>query len=61
MTTQTLRTRKKPVNWHRIGAWAVIAVALVVTIFPFLWMLSTSLNLPDDQYAGVLIPPTLTF
>jgi multiple sugar transport system permease protein len=43
MTTSTL-SRKKPVNWHRIGAWAVIALALVVTISPFLWMLRTALS-----------------
>ncbi|WP_285243213.1 carbohydrate ABC transporter permease [Pseudarthrobacter sp. fls2-241-R2A-127] len=43
MTTQTLPTRKA-LDWHRIGAWAVIAVALAVTIFPFLWMLRTALS-----------------
>jgi len=43
MSTQTLTTRK-PVDWHRIGAWALIALALAVTIFPFLWMLRTALS-----------------
>jgi len=43
MSTQTLTTRK-PVDWHRIGAWALIVLALVVTIFPFLWMLRTALS-----------------
>ena len=43
MTTKTLTTRKA-LDWHRIGAWAVIALALAVTIFPFLWMLRTALS-----------------
>ncbi|TFD93043.1 carbohydrate ABC transporter permease [Cryobacterium lactosi] len=43
MSTQSLTTRK-PVDWHRIGAWALIVLALVVTIFPFLWMLRTALS-----------------
>jgi multiple sugar transport system permease protein len=43
MTTQTLTTRKA-LDWHRIGAWAVIALALALTIFPFLWMLRTALS-----------------
>ncbi|WP_104165250.1 carbohydrate ABC transporter permease [Cryobacterium sp. N22] len=43
MSTQTLTTRK-PVDWHRVGAWTLIVLALVVTIFPFLWMLRTALS-----------------
>ncbi|HET7140666.1 MAG TPA: carbohydrate ABC transporter permease, partial [Arthrobacter sp.] len=43
MSTSTL-TRKKPTNWRHVGAWAVVVVALVVTIAPFLWMLRTALS-----------------
>ena len=42
MTTQTIT--RKPINWRRIGAWALVAVALAVTILPFLWMLRTALS-----------------
>jgi multiple sugar transport system permease protein len=42
MTTQTIT--RKPLNWRRIGAWALVAVALAVTILPFLWMLRTALS-----------------
>lgn len=43
----------------------VIAVALllvggIVMVAPFVWMLSTSLKLPADQYSRSLIPPVLT-
>jgi len=43
MSTHPLTTRK-PVDWHRIGAWALIILAVAVTIFPFLWMLRTALS-----------------
>jgi multiple sugar transport system permease protein len=43
MSTRPLTTRK-PLDWHRIGAWALVALALIVTIFPFLWMLRTALS-----------------
>lgn len=43
MTTQ-IRSTRKSLDWRRIGAWALIIVALVVTIFPFLWMLRTALS-----------------
>ncbi len=43
MTTKTLTTRK-PINWRRIGAWALVVLALIVTILPFLWMLRTAVS-----------------
>ncbi|TAP40474.1 carbohydrate ABC transporter permease [Arthrobacter sp. S39] len=42
MTTQTLTRR--PINWRRASAWALVILALVVTILPFLWMLRTALS-----------------
>jgi multiple sugar transport system permease protein len=52
MTTQILnrtsRNRgtaaRKPVNWRRAGAWALVVVAVLVTVLPFLWMLRTALS-----------------
>ncbi|CAM5618725.1 carbohydrate ABC transporter permease [Mycolicibacterium aubagnense] len=43
----------------------VIAVALLLTggivmVAPFVWMVSTSLKLPADQYSRSLIPPIFT-
>ncbi len=42
MTTQTLT--RKPTNWRRIGAWALVVLALIATILPFLWMLRTAVS-----------------
>ena len=42
MTIQTLT--RKPTNWRRLGAWALVALALIATILPFLWMLRTALS-----------------
>ncbi len=44
----------------------VVAVALLLTggivmVAPFIWMVSTSLKLPADQYSRSLIPPIFTF
>jgi multiple sugar transport system permease protein len=43
----------------------VIAIVLllaggIIMVAPFVWMLSTSLKLPADQYSRTLIPPILT-
>src|SRR6478736_1280775 len=40
----TVPAPRKPVNWRRVGAWALVAVAVAVTIAPFLWMLRTALS-----------------
>ncbi|BCW40271.1 sugar ABC transporter permease [Arthrobacter sp. StoSoilB3] len=57
MTTQTLKVRKA-LNWRRIGAWIAIVVALVITIFPFLWMLRTALSSNHSlaSNSGSLLP-----
>ena len=35
---------RKPVNWRRVGAWTLVAIAVAVTVAPFLWMLRTALS-----------------
>lgn len=55
------RTARKPRGW---GAWAlyvVLGLGALAMIFPFLWMLATSLKFPQDLYNLNLIPdnPTL--
>lgn len=42
MTIQTLT--RKPTNWRRIGAWALVVLALIATILPFLWMIRTAFS-----------------
>jgi multiple sugar transport system permease protein len=40
----TTRTRKRRINGRRIGAVAVMAILLFVTIFPFYWVVRTALS-----------------
>ncbi|MBE1584008.1 carbohydrate ABC transporter permease [Nonomuraea angiospora] len=45
-------------NIGRLPAWAVLAVALVLTLFPFYWMVRTALTPAADLYtdSGALFP-----
>ncbi|WP_457963506.1 carbohydrate ABC transporter permease [Arthrobacter sp. D1-29] len=49
---------RKPFNWGRAGAWALVILALIVTIAPFLWMLRTALSSNHSlaANAGNLLP-----
>ncbi|UZX04500.1 carbohydrate ABC transporter permease [Arthrobacter sp. CDRTa11] len=49
---------RKPFNWGRAGAWALVVIALIVTIAPFLWMLRTALSSNHSlaSNAGNLLP-----
>lgn len=51
-------------DWqHRIARWALMLILLVGGIgmvFPFVWMISSSLKLPADIYSLSLIPPKPT-
>jgi multiple sugar transport system permease protein len=41
--------------------WAAIALALLISLFPIWWMISTSLKRPVDIYSGVsVLPPQAT-
>ena len=41
----------------RIGLYLLIALILAVAIFPFWWMLDTSLKQPVDIFGGVTLYP----
>jgi multiple sugar transport system permease protein len=43
---------KRDLNWGRIAAWAVMVVLLIVTLFPFYWMLRTALSSNGALYAN---------
>lgn len=55
--------RKKSLSPSRVLAWAVMAVVVVITLFPFWWMVRTALTPAADLYTdnGGLLPrdPTL--
>jgi multiple sugar transport system permease protein len=54
---------KQGVRWGRIAAWAVMGLILLVSLFPFWWMLRTALSTNSDLVTGnqSLLPvhPTL--
>ncbi len=37
-------SRRKPVNPGRVAAWVVMIIIILITIFPFYWMLRTSFS-----------------
>jgi multiple sugar transport system permease protein len=51
-------------DWrHRLARWALMLILLIGGIgmvFPFVWMVSSSLKLPADIYSLSLIPPKPT-
>lgn len=50
------RTRRDLVT--RIGVWVLLAIATVVFLYPFLWLLSASLKTSATVFDGRLIPAT---
>lgn len=63
-TTTTLPTTapKRRLKWRRIGAWAVLAILLIVTIFPFYWVVRTALSSNNQlsPASGSITPVGLT-
>jgi len=52
------------INWGRILVWIVLALLLFITLFPFWWVIRTSLSEPKAVYADTttLLPAgTITF
>jgi ABC-type glycerol-3-phosphate transport system permease component len=43
-----------------IAAVTLLLAGGIIMVAPFIWMLSTSLKLPADQYSRTLLPPVLT-
>lgn len=43
-----------------LAAVALLLAGGIIMVAPFIWMLSTSLKLPADQYSRTLLPPVLT-
>lgn len=50
--------RPKRVRWGRITAWILLALVLLITLFPFYWMLRTALSNNNALYLdpGNLLP-----
>jgi multiple sugar transport system permease protein len=57
------RTReKRGISWGRVAAWAVLALLVVVSLFPFFWMLRTAVSSNPSLFEGSqsLAPPDPT-
>ncbi|MEV0569464.1 carbohydrate ABC transporter permease [Dactylosporangium sp. NPDC050588] len=56
-------SRRKRVNWQRVVAWTVLMLLILVTLFPFYWMLRIALsdNRALSANASSLLPADLTF
>ncbi|HEV6955214.1 MAG TPA: carbohydrate ABC transporter permease [Promicromonospora sp.] len=52
------RSRRRRPSWGRVLAWAALGVLLLVTLFPFYWMLRTALSTNTALYGspGSLLP-----
>ena len=46
------RARRRPFSWGRAVAWAAMIVIIVITLFPFYWILRTALSSNAALYAG---------
>ena len=62
-TEHPVRARRRPISWGRVAAWAALVIALILTLFPFYWMLRTAFSttraLPTDPSS--LLPVDFTF
>lgn len=56
-------SRRRRVNWQRVVAWAVLVLLILITLFPFYWMLRISLsnNRALSANASSLLPAEPTF
>ncbi|MFT3874924.1 MAG: carbohydrate ABC transporter permease [Propioniciclava sp.] len=43
---------ERRINWGRIAGWTAMAIIMLVTLFPFYWMLRTALSSNAALYAG---------
>ena len=70
MTTTTSRAplpaparRRRPFNPRRAGAWALLVLAIAVSVLPFLWVLRTALSTNGSlaSQSASLLPADFTF
>jgi multiple sugar transport system permease protein len=61
-TGRSTRSRRRRIGPGRFFAWTIMILALVLTLFPFYWMLRTSLSTSRslNSASGSLLPVDLT-
>src|SRR5207244_2301610 len=57
------RRRRWPPRWSQVGFWLAVLIVLAVTLFPFYWIVRTSLETSAEFSSGStsLVPSHLTF
>jgi multiple sugar transport system permease protein len=56
-------SRRKPVNPGRVAAWVALTIIILVTLFPFYWMLRTALSTSRSLFSdpSSLLPVDFTW
>lgn len=56
------KQNKKPFSWGRALAWAAMVIIIVITLFPFYWMLRTALSTSKSLFSdpASLLPVNFT-
>lgn len=59
--SRSIETPRAPISWGKVFTYTVLIVGVALMIFPFLWMLSTSLMSLSEVTFGYLLPTELRF
>ena len=61
-TVTEARQGKGSVNWGRVAAWAAMIIIILITLFPFYWMLRTALSTSKSLFGdpSSLLPVDFT-
>jgi multiple sugar transport system permease protein len=51
-TVTEARQGKRGVNWGRVAAWAAMIIIILITLFPFYWMLRTALSTSKSLFGN---------
>ena len=43
--------QRKPLNLGRIAAWAVMIILILITLFPFYWMIRTAFSTSNALFS----------
>ena len=54
------RSTRKPRSMGELLVYILLALGAIAMIFPFVWMIATSLKLPQDIYSLSVLPPSPT-
>jgi len=57
----TSRPRRRGPNWGRVAGWTVLSLILLITLFPFYWMLRTALSTNNAMYLDPSNPLPVQF